>query len=174
MKTYRKTNSLVLTLTFMSLLISCGGPGPKKMTALSSKMIAKKELQTSRFKDITEQDLLNQMVILIQDLGFQIIYANADSGIIFGEKPGDIGLSFKENMGDIFSFGQSSKQPAYPYSLGIIATTRPAMTDYLLRIKVMRIWRGGPHRNIVFANEFENTSLYKKIFTRFSKINSTK
>lgn len=171
MKIYKTTGSLFLALTLINLLFGCTGPGPQKMTTMSSGINAKKEMQTSRFKDVSEQDLLNKVVTLIQDTGFQIIYANTDLGIIIGEKPGDFGLHFKENMGGAFSFGLASKQPVLPYRLGIIATTQPGINEYLLRVKVMRIWRSGAHQNIIFANDFENASLYQKIFTRLLKLN---
>lgn len=171
MKIYKITGNLFLAFILVSLLVGCTGPNPRKMTSMSSGINAKKEMQTSRFKDVSEQELLTRTVNLMQDMGFQIIYANAELGIVTGEKPGDLGLHFKESMGEMFSFGRA-EQPQTFYHFGIIATTRPAGTglnESLLRIKVMRIWRGGSLQEIFFVNDFDNISLYQKIFARLSK-----
>ncbi|MDH5600544.1 MAG: hypothetical protein OEY78_04480 [Gammaproteobacteria bacterium] len=171
MKIYKTTGNLFLTFILINLLAGCSGPNPRNMTTMSPAMNAKKEMQTSRFNNLSEQDLHHQTINLVQDLGFQIIYANAALGIITGEKPGNLGLHFSESMGEAFAFGRA-EQPAFPYRFGIIATTRPAMTgfnEYLLRIKVMRVWRAGSLQKIVFVNDFENASLYQKIFARLPK-----
>lgn len=171
MKIYKTTGSLFLAFILINVLTGCSGPNPRNMTTMSPAMTAKKEMQTSRFKDVSEQELHHRTINLVQDMGFQIIYANADLGIISGEKPGSLGLHFSESMGEMFSFGRA-EQPQFPYRFGIIATTRPAMTgfnEYLLRIKVMRVWRAGSLQKIFFVNDFENASLYQKIFARLPK-----
>lgn len=171
MKIYKTTGILFLAFILINVLAGCSGPTPRKMTTMPPGMNAKKEMQTSRFKDVSEQDLHKRTINLIQDMGFQIIYANAALGIITGEKPGNLGIHFMEGMDEMFSFGWA-EQPAFPYRFGIIATTRPAMAgfnEYLLRIKVMRVWRIGTLQNIFFVNDFENSSLYQKIFARLSK-----
>lgn len=177
-------NKLIVTL-FVILycvvgLSGCASPNPEKMMSLPTGVNAKNAYQIHRIEDESEQSVLNRMVILVQDLGFQILYADSELGIIIGEKPADISFVMQENFSDIFrssfTLGATAKQPTIPYKFGIEVTTRPVINNintFLLRVKVMRIWRRGPHQHIYFANEFEQTSLYQKLFQRFSSIHQT-
>lgn len=169
--------SWMIALLIVILIAGCAGDSPERMMSLSPASASKNARQTSLIKDVSEEHLLRKTVILLQDLGFQIIYADAELGILIGEKPGDFSLFFNENMQDVgvnaLTFGHGAKQPGLPYRIGIVTTLKPSSTgssDYLLRIQVMRIWRAGPHNNIFFARNFEDAGLYQKLFNRLASI----
>lgn len=77
--------------TWAALLILVQGcatePGPAQLMRPGPQAAANREVQTRRFNDVSEAELLAACVSVLQDQGFRVTTSEARLGVIAGTKP---------------------------------------------------------------------------------------
>lgn len=129
-------------------------PGPAELMQVGPQAAANREVQTRRFGDVSETELLAACVSVLQDQGFRITTSEARLGVITGIKP----RSNEEILGDIFRLAllagvtlglHPDAQTGPPSGFGVALATRNVgglPRSHEARVTFYLVWGVlGPH-----------------------------
>ena len=158
------------TVGILVMGAGCATPiQPVDLLAPAPAANAERELQTRRFDDVTESQLLAAAVGVMQDLGFQLRTSEAQVGLVIGIKPRTI----EDMLRDALHFPPQQPVPR-PDKVEMVITTRPAATanahSYYARVVFLLVRRDYVHANLTWAQELKVPALYQQFFALLSKV----
>jgi hypothetical protein len=167
--TYRHFALAAFAVAMLAAVAGCVTPTkPADLLVLAPSADAERELQTRRFDDVTETQLLAAVVGVFQDLGFQLRMSEARLGLVIGIKP----RTLDDMLREAFTYPVPQPVPR-PDKIEVVVTTRLAAAtnarSYYVRVIFLRVRRDYAHANLTWAEELRQPALYQKFFALLSK-----
>jgi hypothetical protein len=157
-------------------------PGPRELMQVGPQAAANQELQTRRFSDVGEAELLAAGVSVLQDQGFRIQRSEARLGVIIGVKArptNDIladlahqALVAAPTFGFMLPEPERSLGPSNSFSV-VLATRAGSRQerDHFVRVMVFRAWGGmgvpSEGGRMRYATVITSPPLYQQFFLMF-------
>jgi hypothetical protein len=162
----------------LGFALACGGCAtiPPEALVLSPDSMARRQLQTRRIDGISEKDLLNASVGVLQDLGFEIDEAETKLGLVVASKDrsaftpsqlaGAIALAL---LGVQMSIDDTQK-------IRVSLVTHPALAQdgqpipdsQVIRITIQRIVWNTQHQ-VSRIESIEEPEIYQQFYEKLSK-----
>jgi len=166
---YRQIALAAFVVGVLASVAGCATPTqPVDLLVPAPSADAERQLQTRRFDDVTESQLLVAVVGVLQDLGFQLRTSEAQLGLVVGIKP----RTLDDMLREIFSF-PPPKQAALADKIEVVVTVRSAGTSnahgWFARVVFHRVSREYVHGDLRWADEIRQPILYQHFFALLSK-----
>ncbi len=167
MKTLAVAIGIVLLLS-----VACGGAPPERALSLPPQSLEERRLQTRRFDDIGEAELLAAAAAVLQDLGFNLDESESDLGLLVASKRRSAGDATRTTVAlllDLFVDIDIDVDREQHIRVSLVTWPAPdTPRSHLLRVTFQRIvWND---ENEISKRELlDDPELYQRFFAELSK-----
>jgi hypothetical protein len=176
MAAFTKTQSsglaIVVWLTMALLMVGCQTTPSEKALQLPAASLETRQLQTRRFAEIGEAQLLSASAGVFQDLGFNLDESEVDLGLIVASKRAtaiDAGFTRAMRLLEIFADIEVAVDKDQRIRASLVSWPVKGKTDeYFVRITFQRVvWN--TENDITKRQALDDPILYQEFFERLSK-----
>ena len=166
----RFTNSGLLVMIL--IVAACQTAPPQDAFRLPAASLEIRQLQTRRFKDIDEVQLLAASAGVLQDLGFNLDESDVELGLIVASKRGpanDPGVSQVMQLLELFAGIEIAVARDQRIRVSLVSwPVAGTDTEYFVRVTFQRVvWN--TENDISKQQTLDDPNLYQEFFERLSK-----